>query len=57
MAGEIGAIGQEKPQGQVGGAYMASNINNQDFWMKKQNDNPLSNEKLPGGIFTHPGVC
>ena len=47
---KIGATNNwyDKPTGQVGGAYMAEEP------IKK---NPLSNENLPGGIFTHPGVC
>ena len=55
MAGEVGATNSwfdSKPLGQVGGAYMANNT--QDDLFKK---NPLSNENLPGGLFTHPGVC
>ncbi len=37
----------------VGGMTMANNIKEDDKFDK----NPLSNANLPGGIFTHPGVC
>lgn len=42
----------QKPTGQVAGAYMANNTN-EDVHLKK---NPLDNKNLPGGIFTHPDV-
>lgn len=34
---------EQKPKGQVSGAYMAVN--------------PLDNQHLPGGIFTYPKDC
>ncbi|MBR2430842.1 hypothetical protein IKB17_05215 [bacterium] len=56
MAFEIGRIDseytQQKPAGQVAGAYVA-NYNTEDVNLK----NRLSNEKLPGGIFTFPNAC
>lgn len=39
-----------KPEGQSLNAHLAF----EDDKIKK---NPLSNANLPGGIFTHPGVC
>ena len=48
----IGNIWQKPTSSQVAGAYMAYNTN-EDVPLKK---NPLDNENLPGGIFTHPDV-
>ncbi len=38
----------------VGGMTMANNAIKDD---DKFDKNPYSNANLPGGIFTHPGVC
>lgn len=38
----------------VGGMTMAHNNVKDDDKLK---ENPLSNTNLPGGLFTHPGVC
>lgn len=53
----IGAIGSQSHRAEdkkdidfSGGMYMA-HINT------KIDDNPLSNKNLPGGLFTHPGMC
>lgn len=54
MSDGIGSIiGNKKPQGLNAGAYLASKA--EDPCIKKQN-NPLSNESLPGGIFTYHGT-
>jgi hypothetical protein len=37
----------------IGNSHMASNIDAEPI----KKENPLSNANLPGGIFTHPGVC
>lgn len=39
----------------VGNFFMAANINEQP--VEKPDENPLSNANLPGGLFTHPGIC
>ena len=51
----IAAIGKDHRDGifNVGGMTMANNIPEDD----KIKNNPLSNANLPGGLWTHPGVC
>ena len=40
------------------GAFMAFGRVDEPLIKKPQQDeNPLSNANLPGGLFTHPGVC
>ena len=39
--------------GGTSGAYLSNNKADEELIKK----NPLSNENLPGGIFTHPSVC
>lgn len=57
MAGnEIAAMGWQKPAAgleHIGNFHMANNVETDPI----KKGNPLSNENLPGGLFTHPGVC
>ena len=57
MAGnEIAAMGWPKPAaglGNFGNSHMANKVETDPFKKGKH----LSNENLPGGLFTHPGVC
>lgn len=59
MAGnEISAMSWQRPAAGlegIGNFHMASNI--EEPRLKKPEENPLSNANLPGGLFTHPGVC
>lgn len=55
MAGHDAIGNKTHIQGHTSGAYLA--INNDHQKIKKPEGNPLSNANLPGGLFTHPGVC
>lgn len=56
MSDGIGSIigNDKKPQGLSAGAHLAFNA--EDRFIKKPEENPLSNANLPGGLFTHPDM-
>lgn len=53
----FGQVNKPESEG-AAGAYMAYGVQNpEQFFKKPEEENPLSNANLPGGIFTHPNAC